>query len=150
MATILFFEKPGCRNNSRQKAMLQLSGHTVEALNLLEYPWTKEELGCFLGENPVAECFNPAAPSVKSGETDPYACSRDEALDAMIGNPILIKRPLMKIGERCIQGFNMAQLRNIISLSPLPGAEKVVESLRMTDMDNCPHLANFSCTNQNH
>ncbi len=150
MTTILFFEKPGCRNNSRQKAMLQLSGHTVEALNLLEYPWTKEELGCFLGENPVAECFNPAAPSVKSGETDPNACSRDEALDAMIGNPILIKRPLMKIGERCIQGFNMAQLRNIISLSPLPGAEKVVESLRMTDMDNCPHLANFSCTNQNH
>jgi len=130
--------------------MLQLSGHEVETVNLLEYPWTKEELGCFFGEKPVAECFNPAAPSVKSGETDPQAYSRDEALEAMISNPILIKRPLMKIGGRCIQGFNMALLRNLINLSPLPGAEKVVESLRMTDMENCPNPAYFSCTNQNH
>lgn len=67
MATILFYEKPGCKNNTRQKAMLELSGHEVEAVNLLEYSWSKEELEEYLGEKPVAECFNPAAPAIKSG-----------------------------------------------------------------------------------
>jgi len=33
---------------------------------------------------------------------------------------------------------------------PLPGAESVVKSITMTDMDACPHIADFSCTNQNH
>ncbi|ACD90693.1 MAG: arsenate reductase family protein [Chlorobium limicola] len=150
MAAILFFEKPGCRNNAKQKSLLELSGHHVEAVNLLDYPWTKEELSCFLGEKPLAACFNPAAPSVKSGETEPHAYSRNEAIDAMIRNPILIKRPLMKIGTRCIQGFDTAVLRNFISLVPLPGAESVVKSITMTDMDACPHIADFSCTNQNH
>lgn len=139
MATILFFEKPGCRNNSRQKALLELAGHTVEAANLLEHPWTEKELEGFLGETPVAEWFNPFAPSVKSGETDPQAYERSDALTAMVRDPILIKRPLMQIGNLQLQGFDMARLRTIIDLTAVPGAETVVESLKMTDMGTCPH-----------
>lgn len=150
MANILFFEKPGCRNNRRQKAMLELSGHAVESVNILEYHWTKEELGCFIGSKPVAECFNPSAPSVRSGETDPSTYSREKALLAMISNPLLIKRPLMKIGKQCIQGFDTALLRSLIGLAPLPGAEKVLESLNMTDMDACPHYTDSTCTNHHH
>jgi nitrogenase-associated protein len=150
MSLILFFEKPGCRNNDRQKAMLVLSGNTVESINLLEHPWTREELGRYLGNKPMHECFNPSAPAIKSGEIDPMDYSIEETLDMMIRDPVLIKRPLMKIGNHHIQGFDTAALRKIISLNPVPGAEKVVESMRMTDMNTCTNTAYYSCTTPEH
>jgi len=150
MATILFYEKPGCRNNTRQKEMLELSGHTVEPVNLLEYPWSQEELGEYLGEKPLSECFNPAAPAIKSGELNPQDFSREEALLMMISDPILIRRPLMQIGGHRVQGFDTTVLRELISLTGVPGAESIVKALRMTDMNSCPHINNFSCLNKEH
>ena len=35
MATITFYEKPGCINNTRQKKLLEAAGHQVVAKNLL-------------------------------------------------------------------------------------------------------------------
>jgi len=35
MATVIFYEKPGCGNNTKQKVWLAASGHTVLAKNLL-------------------------------------------------------------------------------------------------------------------
>jgi arsenate reductase (glutaredoxin) len=150
MATVLFFEKPGCRNNARQKAMLELSGNSVQAVSILDYSWTKEELAFYLGKKPLSECFNPSAPALKSGEIDPANYTREQAVEMMILDPILIRRPLMKIGSRHLQGFDTSELREIISLAAVPGAEKVVESLRMTDLDTCPQNNNVSCTNPEH
>ena len=149
MATVLFYEKPGCRNNIRQKAMLELSGHDVEAVNLLEYSWSKEELEEYLGEKPVVECFNPAAPAIKSGELNPLRLTKEDAISIMIREPLLIKRPLMKIGNHYLQGFDTTELRNLISFDAVDGAENVIKSFKMSDMDSCPHNnnSNFSCKN---
>ncbi|MEI7934409.1 MAG: ArsC/Spx/MgsR family protein [Chlorobiaceae bacterium] len=149
MATILFYEKPGCKNNTRQKAMLELSGHNVEAVNLLEYSWSKEELEEYLGEKPVVECFNPAAPAIKSGELNPLRLTKEDAISIMIREPLLIKRPLMKIGNHYLQGFDTTELRNLISFDAVDGAENVIKSFKMSDMDSCPHNnnSNFSCKN---
>ena len=35
MAKIIFYEKPGCGGNARQKALLLASGHELEVRNLL-------------------------------------------------------------------------------------------------------------------
>jgi hypothetical protein len=35
MATITFYEKPGCINNTRQKKLIAAAGHQVIAKNLL-------------------------------------------------------------------------------------------------------------------
>lgn len=148
MATILFYEKPGCRNNNRQKAILELAGHTVEALNLLEHAWSKEELEKYLGDNPVAECFNQAAPTIKSGELNPHGFTREEAIAIMIQQPLLIKRPLMKIGSQHLQGFNTTILKTLINLTPLHYEDEMTTSIEMSDMNSCPHDNNFSCTTQ--
>ncbi|ABL64959.1 thioredoxin domain-containing protein [Chlorobium phaeobacteroides] len=145
MASILFFEKPGCQNNTRQKAWLELSGHTVDAVNILEYAWTKEELSLYLGENPISACFNPAAPEVKTGSMKPELLNKEDALDAMIKKPLLIRRPLLKIGNHYLQGFDTAVLRTIISLEAVPGAEKVIKSFITSDFNNCPHSDTLSC-----
>jgi hypothetical protein len=60
MAKILFFEKPGCANNTRQKALLAAAGHEVDARNLLTEAWTPERLRPYFGSRPVAEWFNRA------------------------------------------------------------------------------------------
>jgi arsenate reductase len=148
MATVLFFEKPGCINNTRQKAMLESSGHIVEAVNLLEYPWTKEELEQYLGTKLVAECFNLAAPAVKSGEIDPCRFGREEAIALMIREPLFIKRPLMKIGNLHLQGFNIAALSTLIGLVPIESGVNGEQSSAMMDMTTCPHTNNFSCNKQ--
>ncbi|MBI1424317.1 MAG: hypothetical protein GC149_12685 [Gammaproteobacteria bacterium] len=41
MAEIVFYEKPGCGNNTRQKALLAAAGHHVIARNLLTEPWIR-------------------------------------------------------------------------------------------------------------
>ena len=148
MGTILFYEKPGCQNNIRQKNILELSGHAVESVNLLRHPWTKKELSAYLGVKPVAECFNMAAPAIKSGDVNPSAFTKEEALEMMIKEPLLIRRPLLKIENHYIQGFDRAVLQNLINLKPDEDSEHRVESSGMNDLNSCHHNNNASCINK--
>ncbi len=143
MATIVFYEKPGCGNNTKQKVWLAASGHTVLPKNLLI-------------EMPVEKWFNPAAPSVKSGEIDPTAYTADEALAMMVEQPLLIRRPLMDIEGDLRAGFEARAVDAWIGLNdsqpkdapcpsgqasfphpnPLPEGEGTNVALR-TDLDSC-------------
>ncbi|MFA6014485.1 MAG: ArsC/Spx/MgsR family protein [Gallionellaceae bacterium] len=106
MATVIFYEKPGCGNNTKQKVWLAASGHSVLAKNLLVEKWTVERLRAFFGEMPVAQWFNPAAPKVKSGEIDPGAFDSETALNMMLNEPLLIRRPLMEVDSVLRVGFD--------------------------------------------
>lgn len=103
---IVFYEKPGCVNNARQKALLRAAGHDVNTRCLLNWPWTREGLRTFFGTQPVAEWFNPTAPRIKSGEIDPKTMDEAAALAAMLADPLLIRRPLIEADGRRIQGFD--------------------------------------------
>ena len=100
MAHVIFYEKPGCGGNARQKALLAASGHDVEARSLLAETWSAKELRRYFGARPVEQWFNPASPRVKSGEIDPRSCTEEAALQLMLADPLLIRRPLMRVGER--------------------------------------------------
>lgn len=106
MATVVFYEKPGCGNNTKQKLWLAASGHTVLAKNLLTEKWTAERLRTFFGVMPVAQWFNPSAPKVKSGEVNPAAFDAQSALDMMLAEPLLIRRPLMEVDGVLRVGFD--------------------------------------------
>ncbi|MDY6992934.1 MAG: ArsC/Spx/MgsR family protein [Pseudomonadota bacterium] len=127
MAQVIFYEKPGCINNTRQKALLKASGHEVIAKNLLAEPWNIERLKLFFHAYPVAEWFNPAAPRVKSGEVAPQALSAEQALVMMLADPLLIRRPLMQVAEDYRIGFDAAQVNAWIGLSVLD----------ITDLETC-------------
>ncbi len=93
MANVIFYEKPGCAGNARQKALLLASGHTVDARNLLAEPWSVSSLRPYFGEKPVQEWFNKESPRVKSGEIDVDKVTPQTALVTMIIDPTLIRRP---------------------------------------------------------
>ena len=127
MTLITFYEKPGCANNTRQKALLAAAGHEVVARNLLTELWTEERLLEFFGNRPVAEWFNRAAPRVKSGEIVPEQMDEAEALQLMIADPVLIRRPLIEANGRREAGFNQEKIKAWLGLN-----------LVGKDLESCP------------
>ena len=119
MVQVVFYEKPGCINNTRQKKILLAAGHEVIARNLLEEAWKTEKLRPYFGNLPVAEWFNRTAPAVKSGEVDPDAVSEQEALNLMVAMPLLIRRPLMEAGGEYRVGFEMEAVNAWIGLEEI-------------------------------
>ena len=126
MARVIFYEKPGCAGNARQKALLLASGHDVDARNLLAESWSSSSLRPFFGEKPVRDWFNAASPRVASGEINPDAVNPQEALVMMILDPTLIRRPLMRIGDHCEAGFDPHVVGRWIGLKA--GSETVEET----------------------
>jgi len=137
MADVIFFEKPGCGGNARQKALLEQAGHRVIARDLLSEPWTPGTLRPFFGDRPVADWFNRAAPAVKNGELVPEAMDEGAALAAMVERPLLIRRPLMQVGDRRDCGFETDRVDAWIGLGDGIGAQKMEGCLR-PDMPPCP------------
>jgi nitrogenase-associated protein len=120
MTTVIFYEKPGCANNTRQKALLASAGHTVWAKNLLIEAWTPESLLAFFGNRQVADWFNRAAPKVKSGSVIPEEADADTALAMMCADPLLIRRPLIEADGRREVGFDTKVIDAWLGLNRKP------------------------------
>jgi nitrogenase-associated protein len=130
MATVVFYEKPGCQNNTKQKVLLAAAGHTVWAKNLLTERWTAAKLRPYFGKLPVVQWFNQSAPRVRDGEIDCGRLTETEALLLMLSDPLLIRRPLMEVAGECRVGFDPAAVNAWIGLS-----NKEHES----NLETCPH-----------
>jgi len=130
MARIVFYEKPGCGNNTKQKALLTAAGHEVIARNLLAEAWTPEQLLAFFSKHPVVSWFNRASPRVKSGEIIPEQLDANTALQLMLQDPLLIRRPLIEADGRKEIGFDQELIHQWLSLTP---SDK--------DLENCPRSA---------
>ncbi len=108
MATIIFYEKSGCSGNARQKALLESAGHTIVPRDLRQTQWTRKRLLDFMYALPVSEWFNRNAPAVKSGEIVPEELDEATALGLLVNHPLLIRRPLLEVGDERMAGFDVA------------------------------------------
>lgn len=106
MSALVFYEKSACVGNARQQALLRAQGVEFTVRDLLSEPWSADRLRAFFGSTPVSEWFNESAPAVKSGQVNPHNCSEAEALALMLQEPILIRRPLLQLGELRQSGFH--------------------------------------------
>ena len=140
MATVFFYEKPGCVNNTRQKLLLVAAGHQVHASNLLTEDWQAERLRPFFGELPVRDWFNFSAPAIKHGEIEPDQLTEYQALSLMRENPLLIRRPLMQVDDCFMAGFDQQIVDSWIGLKEIETSQ---------DMETCPRsLAQASCSRE--
>jgi len=136
MATVTFYEKSGCASNTKQKRLLTEAGHTVIAKNLLTEPWQADELRAFFGDLPVVNWFNANAPAVKYGEIEPETLSEADALAVMLENPLLIRRPLMQVGNERRVGFDAEKVAAWLGVAV---NESVSESCSHTAKSTCRH-----------
>ena len=140
MATVTFYEKPGCSNNTRQKKLLAAAGHQVVAKDILTETWQAERLRAFFGELTVRDWFNYSAPAIKHGEIEPDKPTEQEALALMLENPLLIRRPLMQVGDTLMAGFDQQAVDNWIGLQKIETA---------SDLESCPRtLEKASCSHE--
>ena len=103
----------------------------MQVHNLLTEPWTPERLRLFFGDRPVAEWFNPTAPPITAGAVNPEMLSPDTALALMVEQPLLIRRPLLQVGDRYAVGFDLKVVDAWIGLNP---------NLELSqDVQSCPH-----------
>jgi nitrogenase-associated protein len=118
MALIHFYEKPGCGNNTKQKDLLIEADHWLIEHDLLTHDWRSEpeKLRSFFGDKPVVEWFNRAAPAIKNGELNPAEIDAERAIELMIEQSLLIRRPLMEIEGRRMAGFDNDEVANFLSL----------------------------------
>jgi nitrogenase-associated protein len=132
MATIHFYEKPGCVNNTRQKGLLRKAGHLLIVHNLLQQAWADdpEKLRSFFTDMPVAEWFNRSAPAIKNGEIIPEAINAEQAIDLMIVTPLLIRRPLLEVDGQRLAGFDLAILESKLGL--------VMQNSNTPNLETCP------------
>lgn len=138
MAEVIFYEKPGCITNARQKALLRASGHTLEVRDLLGHPWQIDELAVFFAGCEPTECFNPSAPAVKTGKVVPEALTMEQALALMIADPLLIRRPLLQVGEQRRAGFDATHIAAWIGLNDARAQRQDLVSCAQNDESQTP------------
>jgi len=102
-----FFEKPGCINNRKQKALLIAAGFTLNVHNLLTYPWQVGSLNTYFEGLPLPQWFNPSAPRIKQEHIKPFLLTEAQALEEMVKDPLLIRRPLIGFGDKRQAGFDL-------------------------------------------
>lgn len=105
MRDLVFYEKPGCMGNRRQRKLLEAASCRLQVRDLLTEHWTAESLLMFFAGLPVTQWFNTSAPRIKSGEIDIDAVDEQQALAMMLEEPLLIRRPLMQYGNHYQAGF---------------------------------------------
>lgn len=134
MAVVVFYEKPGCAGNARQKSLLKASGHTVVAKSILDTRWTRLQLLSFLKMLPMVAWFNRNSPRVKSGEVVPEAFDEADAttvLELLQDDPLLIRRPLLDVDGERRAGFEVREISDWIGLSAVASAS--------ADFEVCHH-----------
>jgi len=140
MATVIFYEKPGCSNNTRQKKLLAEAGHHVVAKDILTETLQADRLRAFFGALAVRDWFNYSAPAIKHGEVEPDKLTEQEALTLMQQNPLLIRRPLMQAGDSLMVGFDQQAVDNWIGLQ---------KTGNMSDLESCPRtLEQVGCSHE--
>lgn len=138
MNTILFYEKPGCINNTKQKNLLREAGYEVDARDLLSESWTADRLAPFFKGMPVAEWFNRSAPQVKYGLIVPELLTSEQAIELIIQEPLLIRRPLMRIGDHYLSGFDAERVNQVLALSWSENEKD--------ELERCPRYLGHSCS----
>lgn len=78
-------------------------------------PFDRAELQDLITEHSASDIFSWKSPSFKALGRDSGSLSAEELLDLMLGEPRLIRRPLIKVGNKLIIGGNLSTIENSLS-----------------------------------
>ncbi|WP_455756284.1 ArsC/Spx/MgsR family protein [Sulfurimonas sp.] len=114
--TIVFYEKPGCAGNTRQKKLLKQCGYELDVKDMLTTQWSIDELQSFFYGLGISEIVNSSAPDIKNNLLNLNNITKDDLIKMMIDKPLLIKRPLMIFKEHKLCGFDTSRLSEILNV----------------------------------
>lgn len=114
---IIFYEKPGCSGNKKQKELLEQNKISFDTKSILDTPWDITTLNQFFQGLEKEQIINQFAPQIKNNEIDIKKLTKGQLISMMIEQPILIKRPLLEIGNHKICGFDIDKINKLLKAS---------------------------------
>ena len=115
MAKVRFYWKSTCSTcrNARSFILDEL-GAELDEHNYAKEPLTIDELkSIFRGADP-RDYINPKSPAFKAMGLKGKSLTQAEALELMVQEPNLIKRPVTIVGRKIIVGFDRDALREAL------------------------------------
>ena len=80
------------------------SGAELKERDFFKEAFTEVELRELLGNTPASEIFSWRSPSVKKMGLNKDALNEEELIKLMLGEPRLVRRPLIRVGDNLVVG----------------------------------------------
>lgn len=103
MARLTFYTKPTCTTCRNAKVFLEGAGVELEPVEISPNVPTRAFLEAHIDETRFLDFVSTRSPVFK---TQPLPATKAEAIDLMMRNPNLIKRPVLVVGGRTVFGFD--------------------------------------------
>jgi arsenate reductase (glutaredoxin) len=106
MKSLRIYHNPSCSKSRQTLALLESGGVKPEVVEYLKHTPDFDELDNILkmlGIEP-RELMRPHEKAYQENNLDDTALTREDLINAMIANPILIERPIVIEGRRAIIG----------------------------------------------
>ncbi len=110
------YHNPRCSKSRQSLALLQEAGVELEVVEYLNDPPTVEELSQILAalQMEPAELMRTGEAAYKELGLNAKVLSREEAIEIMVQNPVLIQRPIVVKGEQAVIGRPPENIRTLI------------------------------------
>jgi len=77
-------------------------------------PFTEKELREIIGDGPILPFLNTRTPLYRERNMKQKPPSKDEAIQLMLKDPNLLKRPVIIKGKKKLTGFDEAEVRKLL------------------------------------
>ena len=105
MARLTFYTKPSCTTCRNAKTYLEAANVELDAIDINLTPPSRAFLEEHVDQERFLDFVSTRSPVFK---TRPFPTSKQEAIDLMLEQPNLIKRPVLVKGRQVIFGFDKA------------------------------------------
>jgi len=95
------------------KASLSQERVDLDERDFFQDPFTEAELRELLGSTPASDVFSYRSPSVKKMGLKTDELSEDDLIRLMLEEPRLIRRPLIKVGDRVLVGTDKKAMAEV-------------------------------------
>jgi Spx/MgsR family transcriptional regulator len=108
--SVQFLQKPTCTTCRKARAYMEKRGFDLHFRNLDKERLTADELEKLIGDRDHKDFLNTRNELYRQKNMKEHPPSRAEAIRMMVGEPNLIRRPVIVAGGRIVLGFNQEKI----------------------------------------
>jgi arsenate reductase len=108
--SVQFLQKPTCTTCRKARAYMENRGFDLHFRNLDKERLSSEELDTLIGDRDHREFLNTRNELYRQKNMKENPPTRAEAIRMMVGEPNLIRRPVIVAGGRVVLGFDQEKI----------------------------------------
>lgn len=98
----------------RARVALLQSSRSFQTVDIFKTPLTEEQIRSLAKDQPVSELFSWKSPAARKNGLTPGSRSDAELVQLMAGEPRLVKRPLIRIGDALVVGADVGRIKSLL------------------------------------